>query len=60
VGADGDPRVVRTDRGARFFMDYTNADSSTAECGNGIQCVGGSCTNGASSTAGVRRATRAR
>ena len=42
VGADGVIRVVRTDReGARFFMDYANADGSTAEmCGNGIRCVG--------------------
>jgi diaminopimelate epimerase len=42
VGADGVIRVVRTERdGASFFMDYSNADGSTAEmCGNGIRCVG--------------------
>ena len=42
VGADGVIRVVRSDDGkAPFFMDYANADGSTAEmCGNGIRCVG--------------------
>jgi diaminopimelate epimerase len=42
VGADGVIRIVGTDDGdARFFMDYRNADGSTAEmCGNGIRCVG--------------------
>ncbi len=42
VGADGVIRVVRNDDGeAPFFMDYANADGSTAEmCGNGIRCVG--------------------
>jgi diaminopimelate epimerase len=42
VGADGVIRVVGADDGdSRFFMDYRNADGSTAEmCGNGIRCVG--------------------
>ena len=42
VGADGVIRVVRSDvEGASFFMDYANADGTTAEmCGNGIRCVG--------------------
>ena len=42
VGADGVIRVSGTDaEGARFFMDYRNADGSPAEmCGNGIRCVG--------------------
>lgn len=42
VGADGVIRVVRaTDPGARFVMDYRNADGSVAEmCGNGARCVG--------------------
>jgi diaminopimelate epimerase len=49
VGGDGVLRVVRSDAddearglpgaaGARWFMDYRNADGSTAEmCGNGIR-----------------------
>jgi diaminopimelate epimerase len=42
VGADGLIRIVRADvAGPRFFMDYANADGSTAEmCGNGVRCVG--------------------
>jgi diaminopimelate epimerase len=42
VGADGVIRITAADEGgARFFMDYRNADGSTAEmCGNGIRCVG--------------------
>lgn len=42
VGADGVIRLVRgSEGGARFFMDYANADGSVAEmCGNGIRCVG--------------------
>lgn len=41
IGADGLIRVVDAGDGARFFMDYTNADGSAAEmCGNGIRCVG--------------------
>ena len=41
VGADGVIRLVRGADGARFFMDYANADGSAAEmCGNGIRCVG--------------------
>jgi len=40
VGADGLIRVMRADD-ADFFMDYYNADGSTAEmCGNGIRCLG--------------------
>ena len=41
VGADGVLRVVRrNDGGARWFMDYRNADGSIAEmCGNGIRVV---------------------
>jgi diaminopimelate epimerase len=39
VGADGLIRVVRG-RDAALFMDYRNADGSTAEmCGNGVRCV---------------------
>jgi diaminopimelate epimerase len=40
LGADGVLRVVRTDSAADsgWFMDYRNADGSTAEmCGNGIR-----------------------
>ncbi len=41
VGGDGLIRVLRGDDGADFFMDYYNADGSTAEmCGNGIRCLG--------------------
>ena len=42
VGADGVIRVVRSGaEEAPFFMDYANADGTTAEmCGNGIRCVG--------------------
>ncbi len=42
IGADGVIRIVGSERlGASFFMDYANADGSTAEmCGNGIRCVG--------------------
>jgi diaminopimelate epimerase len=55
IGGDGVLRVVRTEAlaavdpdvaagdfaGARWFMDYRNADGSTAEmCGNGIRVVG--------------------
>ena len=41
IGADGVLRVVRRQgRGARWFMDYRNADGSIAEmCGNGIRVV---------------------
>ena len=41
IGADGVLRVVRrNDAGARWFMDYRNADGSIAEmCGNGIRVV---------------------
>lgn len=40
VGADGVIRVTRAED-ADFFMDYRNADGSTAEmCGNGIRCLG--------------------
>lgn len=36
IGADGVLRIVR--EGARFFMDYRNADGSLAQmCGNGIR-----------------------
>jgi diaminopimelate epimerase len=39
VGADGLIRIVRG-RDAALFMDYRNADGSTAEmCGNGVRCV---------------------
>ncbi len=40
IGGDGVLRVVRHDRPqeAEFFMDYRNADGSTAEmCGNGVR-----------------------
>jgi diaminopimelate epimerase len=40
IGADGVLRVVRADAvaGARWFMDYRNADGSIAQmCGNGIR-----------------------
>jgi diaminopimelate epimerase len=42
IGADGVIRIVASERlGAPFFMDYANADGSSAEmCGNGIRCVG--------------------
>ena len=42
IGADGVIRVVLADDpGARFVMDYRNADGSVAEmCGNGARCVG--------------------
>ncbi len=42
IGADGVIRVVNSaDPGARFVMDYRNADGSVAEmCGNGARCVG--------------------
>jgi diaminopimelate epimerase len=41
VGADGVIRLVGDDvDGARWFMDYRNADGSLAEvCGNGIRCA---------------------
>jgi diaminopimelate epimerase len=40
VGGDG-LIVVRPSEKADFFMDYRNADGSTAEmCGNGIRCLG--------------------
>ncbi|MEX0833145.1 MAG: diaminopimelate epimerase [Actinomycetota bacterium] len=40
VGADGLIRVTKSAE-ADFFMDYHNADGSTAEmCGNGIRCLG--------------------
>lgn len=39
IGADG-VIVVRPSASAHFFMDYYNADGSTAEmCGNGIRCL---------------------
>jgi diaminopimelate epimerase len=39
VGADG-LIIVRKSSSADFFMDYYNADGSTAEmCGNGIRCL---------------------
>lgn len=42
IGADGVIRVTRgTSDGEDFFMDYRNADGSSAEmCGNGIRCLG--------------------
>jgi diaminopimelate epimerase len=39
VGGDGLIRIVRSGDAA-LFMDYRNADGSTAEmCGNGVRCV---------------------
>jgi diaminopimelate epimerase len=39
VGADGLIRVTGA-QGADFFMDYYNADGTTAEmCGNGVRCL---------------------
>ncbi|MEX0990734.1 MAG: diaminopimelate epimerase [Actinomycetota bacterium] len=41
VGGDGLIRVLRGEGVADFFMDYSNADGTTAEmCGNGIRCLG--------------------
>jgi diaminopimelate epimerase len=43
IGADGLLRIApgRPGSGARFFMDYRNADGSVAEmCGNGARVVG--------------------
>jgi diaminopimelate epimerase len=38
IGADGVIRVIRASADAPWFMDYRNADGSTAEmCGNGIR-----------------------
>jgi len=38
IGADGVLRVIRASAHAPWFMDYRNADGSTAEmCGNGIR-----------------------
>lgn len=40
IGADGVIRVIASDNGADFVMDYRNSDGSPGEmCGNGIRCL---------------------